>query len=171
MTDLGPIVEKLTAARAQLLAVAETVSAGLWQKQPAPGRWSAAEVIAHLTMVETAVLKGARKLLQTDPVPVPFWRRLHIPPKLSEYRLIKRQSPLPLDPAYLGEKDAMLERFRALRAETLAFLESNRGRDLTRWRWPHPFFGSLNASTWFKMISYHERRHTKQLREIVKALR
>ncbi len=171
MTDIQPITEKLGRARAALLAVAESVPSEFWRKPPGPERWSAAEVIAHLTMVETAILEGARKMMAHEPRPVPFWRRLHIPPKVSEYRLIKRQTPLPLDPAYVGEKDAMLERFRALRGETLAFLQANQALDFARWRRTHPFFGSLNAASWFRMISHHEVRHTKQLREIVRALR
>ncbi|MGH9861802.1 MAG: DinB family protein [Candidatus Acidiferrales bacterium] len=170
MTDVRPITEKLDRARAALLAVAENVPPEFWQKRPGPERWSAAEVIAHLTMVESAILEGAKKMMAHGPRPVPFWRRLHIPPKVSEYRLVKRQTPLPLDPAYVGEKDAMLARFRALRGETLAFLEANQAVDITRWRRTHPFFGSLNAASWFTMISHHEVRHTKQLREIVRFL-
>lgn len=170
MTDIRSIVGRLGSARAALLAVGEAVPPELWQKRPGADRWSAAEVIAHLSMVETAVLKGAKKLFQSDPQPVPFWRRLHLPPKLSEYRWLRARTPIPLDPSLVGEKATMLEQFRALRAETLAFLEAQRGRDLRRWRWPHPFFGSLNGESWFKMIAHHEIRHTKQLREIVKSL-
>lgn len=171
MTNIGELTERLVRARAGLLAVAEAIPPELWQKRPGPDRWSAAEVIAHLTMVETAVLKGARKLFQSEPQPVAFWRRLHISPKVSEYRFLRARTPIPLDPSLVADKDSMLEQFRALRAETLAFLETQRGRDLRRWRWPHPFFGSLNGESWFRMIAHHEIRHTKQLREIVQGLK
>jgi hypothetical protein len=148
----------------------ERVPAALWQKRPAADRWSVAEVIGHLIMVETAIQQGFAKMLASEPQRVPFWRRLHIPPKLSEYRLLRAETPSPLDSSLVGEKDVMLEEFRALRKRTLALLEANRDRDLSRWRWPDPLFGSLNGWTWFTVIAYHEVRHTKQIREIVKAL-
>jgi len=170
MMNLKPVVERLARARARLLSVVDPIPAGLWNRRPEPDCWSAAEVIAHLTMVESAVLKGARKLFATEPKPVPFWRRLHIPPVVNLSRVIRVKTPLPLDPALLAAKEPMLECFSALRAETLAFLEANGDRDLRRWRWPHPFFGSLNGVGWFKMIAYHEARHTKQLREIARVV-
>ena len=170
MADLSLVVERLGRARARLLAVADQIPVEVWNQRPEPEHWSAAEVVAHLTMVEAAVVKGMQKLLTTEPQPMSFWRRIHIPPIVNLSRLVKVKTPLPLDPALLAAKDQMLERFAALRSETLGLLEANRDRDLRRWRFPHPFFGSLNGVTWFKMIAYHEARHTKQLREIGRAV-
>ena len=170
MADLRPLVQRLERARANLLAVTEQIPSGQWNQRPAPDCWSAAEVIAHLSMVESAVLKGMQKLLATEPRPVPFWKRVHIPPIANLVRLVKVKTPIPLDPALLAEKEQMLERFAALRGQMLALLEANRDRDLRRWRFPHPFFGSLNGVGWFKMLAYHEARHTKQLREVARAV-
>ena len=164
------IVAKLNRSRAGLLAVVERVPAERWQKQPGNGAWSAAEVVAHLTMVETAVVSGATKWVQTEPKPVPFWKRLHVPLALEVLQLFKFKSPIPLDTRLVGEKDAMLERYRIVREQTMAFVEANRERDLRRWRRPHPILGSFNGNTWLKFIGYHELRHTKQIREIVKSL-
>ena len=63
----------------------------------------------------------------------------------------------------------MLVGLAELRRGTLALLEEHRGRELSAYRWKHPFFGSLNYYSWFKMIAHHEARHTKQLREIAKS--
>lgn len=164
------LVEKLNRVRADLLAVAESVPAEKWQKRPAHGGWSVAEVIAHLTMVETAITEGASKLVTREPKPVALWKRLHWPVKLAQWRFPKARTPVPLDPRLVGEKEAMLERFHAGRERTLGFLASNCDRDLGRWRWPHPFFGNLNGYTWFKLMYLHEIRHTKQMRAIVNSL-
>ncbi|MBI2957006.1 MAG: DinB family protein [Acidobacteria bacterium] len=170
MGDTQPIVQKLNQARAALLAVAESVPAECWQKPPRPEAWSTAEVIAHLTMVEQTIVDGAERAVQKEPKPVPVWKRLHIPPVLAEWRFPKARTPIPLDPALVGEKEAMLARFAAVRQRTLAFLDANRQRDLSRWRHSHPFFGSLNMYSWFKTLYHHETRHTKQLREIANSL-
>lgn len=170
MPDIRPIVDKLHQVRARLLAETERVPAERWRQAPGPEKWSAAEVIAHLTQVEATILDGATKLFVRGPRPLPLWKRLHIPPRLAEWRGVRARTPIPLDPTLLGSKDAMLGRFQAGRQRVLAFLEANGDRDFSRWRWPHPFFGSLNGYQWFRLIYHHEVRHTQQLREIVKSL-
>lgn len=171
MTNVEPIRSKLQQSRSGLLEAAALVSAGQWQQRPGPGRWSAAEVLSHLTTVELRIQEGLGTMLAHEPKPVPFWRRFHIPPKLSEYRLIKVKTPLPLDTSVLAEKEPMLEKYGAIRTRTYEMLEANAKLDLRRWRWPHPFFGSINGRDWFVVIACHEVRHTKQLREIARALR
>jgi hypothetical protein len=170
MADHRVLVERLRDARAKLLAVTDQIPSERWNQRPEPNRWSAAEVVAHLTMVESAVLKGMHKLLATEPRRVPPWKRIHIPPIANLVRMVKVETPIPLDPSLLAGKELMLERFAALRGETLSLLEANRERDLRRWHFPHPFFGSLNGVGWIKMLAYHEARHTKQLREIARGV-
>ena len=170
MADINAIVERLKLTRTDLLAVVESIPPERWRKQPATGGWSAAEVIAHLTMVEQAILDGAERGLQKGPKPVPFLKRIHIPPILAEWRFPKVRTPIPLDPTLLDHKQPMLDRFASQRRRTLDFIETNRSRDLSRWRHTHPFFGSLNLYTWFKTIYHHEIRHTKQLREIARSV-
>lgn len=170
MPEIQPVIEQLNRVRAALLAVADSIPAEQWKRQPPAGGWSTAEVIAHLTMVEEAILQGARKVVAAEPRPTPLWKRLHIPAPLVKYRLLKARTPLPLDPAFVGEKEPMLERIRASRLQTLTFLDENRQRDLRRWRFPHPLLGSLNVHTWFKLLGYHEARHTGQMREIARSL-
>ncbi|MGH9787855.1 MAG: DinB family protein [Candidatus Acidiferrales bacterium] len=170
MADLNAILERLNRTRVELLSVVEPIPPDRWRQQPPAGGWSAAEVIAHLTMVEQAILAGAELGLAKEPRPVPLWKRIHIPPVIAEWRFPKARTPIPLDPALLDTKQAMLDRFAAQRRRTLAFIETNRSRDLSRWRHTHPFFGSLNLYTWFKTIYHHEIRHTKQLREIARSV-
>lgn len=169
MTHIRPIVEKLNQTRAALLEVTTCVPGERWRERPAPEKWSAAEVIAHLTQVEATILDGATKVFAREPRPVPLWKRLHISPRFAEWRGLRARTPIPLDPTLLAAKDVMLGRFQGGRERLLAFLESHRDRDLSRWRWPHPFFGSLNGYQWFRLIYHHEIRHTQQLREIVKS--
>jgi hypothetical protein len=167
MPDIAPILDRLNRVRQRLELVASSVPADLWRKPPRPGAWSAAEVIAHLTMVEAAITDSAAKLVRGAPPRVPLWKRLHAPVSLAEWRVIRRKTPIPLDPSLVADKEAMLARLAEQRRRTLALLEEHRGRDLSAYRRKHPFLGSLNYYSWFKMIAHHETRHTEQLREIV----
>lgn len=134
--------------------------------KPRVKKWSAAEVVAHVVMVERAVLGGADRITQKKALPVPLLKRVHLPLWLVEARLIRVKSPIPLDPTLLGTKEDMLGELRTARERTLAFLEETKSRDLSAYYWRHAFIGMLNVYEWFETIAAHQQRHAKQMREI-----
>ena len=170
MPNLDPILQKLDASRRELLRAADRVPAGHWQTPPCEGRWCAGAVIGHLTMVERYVLSSADRLSQQEPKRWPFYRRFHLPFAVIERRLLKRKAPQRVEPGVLAGKEAMLAEFREVRERTLAFLDETKARDLSGYRWPHPFIGTLNVYEWLRFLGSHEVRHTKQMREIVDRL-
>ncbi len=167
MGDVSSILGQLKRARTKLEAAAHAVPAERWRQPPRSAAWSAAEVIAHLTMVERAITDGAGKVLSKEPRHVPLWKRLHAPPWLAAWRVFRARTPIPVDPKLLAERGEMLSRLGEQRQHTISMLEQTRECDLRAYRWPHPFFGSLSFYQWFKILAYHEARHTKQIREIV----
>ena len=169
MKRVEAILEHLGKTRAGLLTAAGTVPGDRWREPPASGAWSAGEVIAHLTMVEESVINRARKTVQGKPEPLPAWKRVHLPVRFTMYRRPRVKTPIPLDPTRVTAKGEAIGRLAGARDRTLAFIGEIRDRDLSRYRFPHPFLGSLNVYDWLRMIGYHEARHTKQICEIVKA--
>jgi hypothetical protein len=167
MKDVTSIIEHLKTSRGKLLGTAEEISAQRWRESPGEGRLSASEVIAHLSMVEEKVISTAKGMLQKEPQIVPLLRRLHFPIALTAWRGARRKTPIPLDPNMVAEKAATLDRLSATRRTTLELIESTDGRDLSAYRFPHPFLGSLNIYDWLRMLGFHELRHEKQIREIV----
>jgi hypothetical protein len=161
-----PIVEKLERAQESLLRAAGTIPADCWRIAPREGAWSAAEVIAHLMIVERGVLLAAGRILQKQAQQIPLRKRFRLPLMLVEWRLIRRKSPVPMEPRLLREKEAMLAEWKEVRGRTLALMEETRDRDLSAYRWRHPFLGSLNAYDWFSFLGSHQIRHEKQMREI-----
>jgi hypothetical protein len=163
---LEPTLEKLARAQRLLLRSADSIPAEHWKTPPKRGTWCAAEVVAHIIMVERSVIGRADRVLQHMPKEFPFFRRFHLPLALVERRIIRQKTPIPLDPGLVQEKETMLAELREVRERTLAFLEETRGRDLSKYRWPHPFLGSFDMYEWFQFVASHEIRHEKQLREI-----
>ena len=163
---LEPITNNLARAQAGLLRAADAVSAEQWKTRPGDRAWSAGELVGHLIMVERSIIGSADRVVQKPPNAIPFLKRFHLPMALVEARLIRRKSPIPLDPQLVREKEEMLAELREVRGRSLAFLEETKTRDLSAYRWRHAFLGSLNAYDWFQMIASHEIRHTKQMREI-----
>jgi len=169
MRDVAAIVELLNRAHADLLEACAQLSAARWKRPPGKGRWSAGEVLAHLTMVENAVWTGVREELARKPGRYPLWKRVHVPVALTTWRGIKRKTPVPLDFSLVRERDEALEEYSTARARTLKLLAQHSSRDLAPFRRTHPFLGSLNLYDWMRVLAYHEIRHTKQIREIGKS--
>jgi DinB superfamily len=164
--SLSPIVEKLAEAQTTFFRAADAIPCEQWRAKPGAAEWSAAEVAAHLVMVERAIVGGADRATQKAPKQIALLKRLHLPIWLVESRVIRRKSPLPLDPTLLGAKEEMLGELRAARERSLAFLVETEKRDLSAYRWKHAFLGMLNVYEWFEMIAAHQIRHAKQVREI-----
>jgi DinB superfamily len=167
--DLAATREKLAEAQRTFFRAADSVSFGQWNTKPGAEEWSTAEIVAHLVMVERAIIGAADRITQKKPSKVPFFKRFHRPLWLVETRVIRRKTPIPLDPALLGDMETMLAELRDARERTLSFLEETESRDLREYCWPHLFLGMLNVE-WFDMIAAHQVRHAKQVKEIVQRL-
>ncbi len=171
MPSVATIIENLAGARSELLRAADAVREDQWKTRPSEGRWSAGELIGHLSAIESAILSRTDKLLQEPPKVVPFFKRFHVPMIIVEARVIRRKAPMPPDAQMIHGKEEMLAELRGVRERTLAFIEETSGRDLSKYSMAHPFLGTLNAYGWLQFIASHEIRHTKQMREITGTLR
>jgi len=170
VSRVDPIVAKLRASQRELLSAADAVSSEQWQTAPEKGRWCAGQLVSHLMLVERGVLGSADRISQKEPKPWPFYMRFHIPLRIVESRILRRKSPQAVLPAEVAGKEDMLAELREVRERTLAFLDETKNRDLSLYRWPHPFLGTLNAYEWLAFVASHEIRHTKQMREIAAGL-
>jgi uncharacterized damage-inducible protein DinB len=168
--DLESIVVCMAKSRRGLLSAADAVSGEEWRTKPGEGRWSAAELVAHLVMVERAVVGKADRVAQKPPKRISLLKKIHLPMALVESRWIRRKAPRPVEPKMLRDKEVMLAELRTVRERSLAFLEETKSRDLSEYCWAHPALGTLNAYEWMQFIAAHEIRHTKQMREIAATL-
>ncbi len=170
MASLATIIENLARAQRDLLRAADAIPSDEWKTRPAEGRWSAGELIGHLSAVERVILNRTDKLLQKPPKPVPFFKRFHVPMMIVEARVIRRKASTALEPQTVREKEEMLAELLGVRERTLVFIEETKSRDLSKYNMGHPFLGTLNAYEWLQFIASHEIRHMKQMREIAGAL-
>jgi hypothetical protein len=174
--DYPTIEARLHRTRATLNGELAAVGEDFWSRTPRSGGWSVAEVVVHLIQVETAVHKAGVKRLADGPRPLargllpravwpPIWLIPFRPPAF------RRQSPIPMDSVLVAGKAESLARLAARRAETLEFLRATTGagHNLDSYHWKHPSFGELTFAQWCRVLWYHETRHTKQIREIVRS--
>lgn len=167
MKNLAPIFDFLKTSRAQFIAAADEIPDQNWLQSPAPNVWSPAEVVAHVGMVEETIIHRCQKVLGSEPRAIAPWRKIHPPLALATWRRKKVASPIPLDPSRVCSREKAYTALDATRAASLSFMKSLGDRDLRRYRFPHPIFGSLGVYEWYRFIGYHELRHRKQIRELV----
>ena len=171
MSRIESILRKLESSRRQLLSAADAVSAEQWQMPPSQGRWCAAQLVAHLGLVERFILHNADQVTQGHPKARRFLERLHVPFVIVEKRWFRRKSPARVTPGDVAAgKEEMLADLREARECTLAFMDETKARDLSGYCWLHPFLGHLSVYDWLRFIASHEIRHTKQMREIAASL-
>jgi uncharacterized damage-inducible protein DinB len=168
---LEPLLEKLAQAQTEFLRVADSVRPEDWKTRPSEGRWSAAELVQHVVVIEKSVIQKADRVSQKTPMRVPLLKRFHLPVAFGEARLIRMKSPIPINNAALGSKEDMLAELREARERSLAFLDETKHRELGVYLWRHPALGMLNTYKWIEFLAAHENRHTKQMREIASGLR
>ena len=170
------VLNYLDSQRNELRDAVDLVPTELREKQPAPARWSVAQVLDHLTMIERRVALGVKKwiadartaglgketetasVLNTVPVSLitDRSRRLNAPEE------VRPQTDVDAKTAW-----AALEQARGkLRA---AFLMGD-GLALGEIVQTHPVLGPINVYQWMLFVAGHEARHTAQVREIAKEL-
>src|ERR1035437_2886335 len=108
MTNLGPLMERLRRTRERFEATARRVPVQHWRTPPNAAAWSAAEIVAHVTMVETLMTGAAAKITRKPPVIIPLLKRFHIPVALVAWRGKRVETPIPLDTLLIDDREVML---------------------------------------------------------------
>ena len=170
-SPLAAVRDSLRADRATLRAAVDRVPPERRRERAAPGRWSVAEVLEHLAIVEQRVLAMLPPLLAAAPPraadaapPAPFPRDV----LRDRTRLIT--APDPIQPRGALDADAAWDALERSRAALLALLDTVEGRDLTAISRQHPVLGTLDGYQWLASLGGHEERHAMQIHEIADTL-
>jgi hypothetical protein len=160
---------------AGLRAAVDAVPVDRRGERPGPDRWSVAEVIEHLVMVERAVMKACSKQVAAArerglPAETETTSILHL---LPPARVANRERQL-IAPEMLRPKggDAVtawadLELTRQAFRE---FVTTCDGLALGEVSFAHPSLGTLNLYQWLFFAAGHHARHAAQIREIAQQL-
>jgi len=157
----------LAETRNGVVEATKGLSEAQWKFKPGPGRWSIAEIVEHLALVENLLLENVRPQLASsttiardrDPKQMDATILAKMPDRSTKY-----QAPPPIVPTGRWAPQAALDRFLASRQQTVAFLKSDadlRGPVVT-----HPAFGAMDGYEWILAIAAHSERHTKQILEV-----
>ncbi|HXI42064.1 MAG TPA: DinB family protein [Bryobacteraceae bacterium] len=79
-----------------------------------------------------------------------------------------RTAPM-LEPEAGLPREKLLGQLKSLRAATLALVEPLADKDLSRYQWGHPLFGTRDIYSTLQMLADHDQRHLIQIERIKRA--
>ena len=165
-SSIATLRTALNADRRALRAAVDRVPESLRTVKPAPDRWSVADVLEHLSIVERGALMRVRALIQEAPLVDTPAALTPIDRDFIKNRTRRLVAPDRIQPTGTVSVDAALAALEASRDELLAVLNEAEGRDLSKVTQTHPALGPLDGYQWIAIIGGHELRHSLQIEEI-----
>ena len=136
--------------------------------EPAPEKWSIAEVVEHLALAEEFIRSAAAESLKTPATAEQLEAGCAKEEQVLAFildRSQKFQAPEPVQPSgRWSSVEETLAAFRQQRAATVELIAG--GADLRAHCAEHPAFGPLDAYGWLFFLSGHTERHTLQIEEV-----
>ena len=171
-------LEQLERATERLLASAEALGADSG-KAPAPGHWSAAQVVHHLLFIESNIIQYVqKKVLSEEVLPkVGLFTRLRAQVVRLLLRLPGLRYKAPRGVATLTDSGevpalpALRATWEASRRQLERLLNEFPGRQLNRAIFPHPRSGRITIYQVMEFLLDHLLHHQQQLNRITRALR
>jgi DinB superfamily len=161
-------LELLTSTRDRLIQAVSGISEHQWRFKPAIARWSIAEILEHVVLVEEVFHSRVVAALQVGPAATREAGPLDaLVLSTVADRATTHQAPERLVPSGRWSEVESRRRFEETRRQTIAFSRDPAGfRERTV---NHPFLGPLDGYQWVLMVATHGARHTEQIIEVNRA--
>jgi DinB superfamily len=174
-TDIDLALEYFDQTRRRVLEVTTGLSGAQWRFKPAPDRWSIAEILEHMVIVQERVLGPIREQLAQAPAPPPdrdnsLLGRIVLE-KIPD-RSIRVQGPEILNPAGRWSPPEALDRLARNYRRLAEFVKSTpdlRGHILES----APLrivtdgaFTTMDGYQWALTAAAHDQRHVGQMLEV-----
>jgi hypothetical protein len=171
-SHLTEVLALMDASRDAVRAAVESVPAALRARRPAPDRWSVADNLEHLALVETRFAASVREAIDKARAAGAVGENAPRVPLVDAVRTRisdrseRREAPPGASPT--GELDAAAAwaAFEAARNDFRAAVASADGLALGTATADHRRWGPLTVYQWVEVLAGHETRHAAQIREL-----
>ncbi|HEV7746782.1 MAG TPA: DinB family protein [Pyrinomonadaceae bacterium] len=163
------VLKRLDSIHQKLLSTVAPLEPNVYSQRPAEGEWSVAEIVHHLCLVEGRVTHELEVAIGREPRRVGFLRRF-IPTSIVSLRLLRVKSPKAMTPLDAPALDVALENFNQARNNLKALCAKHSTERLRNVVFKHPFLGEIDGVATVSFVGYHEQRHYKQIREVLRKL-
>lgn len=163
-------LKRLDAVHQKLVNIISTLEPNIYTQRPAEGEWSVAEIVHHVWLVEGRVTKELETGISSQPRRVSFLRRF-IPTSIVSQRLIRVKAPKAVNPLDPPAREVALENFDRTRLNLKALCAAHGEERFRNLVFKHPFLGEIDGVAAISFMGYHEKRHYKQIREVLQQLK
>jgi hypothetical protein len=168
------VVAHLERTRDAFVAATRGLTASQYGFTPEPGRWSIADIVEHVALVELRTLDLLDAKLPQAPPPsdgkvtgaARFARLDTVIPTREQRRLTAPDALVPK--GTWPDVEASMAAFLAARARSLAAAAAVDDETLAHVV-PHRLLGEFDAEEWLYFTAVHLTRHTAQIEEIKRA--
>ncbi len=166
---MNKTLRRLDSIHSQLVHTITPIEDPLFSRRPADNEWSVAEIVHHLCLVEERVIKELETELASPPRQIGFLRKL-IPTSIVASRLLRVKAPKSVNPLNTPAREEVIANYDAARNRLKALCSTHGQSRLKQVIFKHPFLGEIDGTATISFIGYHELRHYKQIREVIKKL-
>jgi uncharacterized damage-inducible protein DinB len=163
------LTEELLRSRQLLLEAGAGLSAAQWNWKAGPERWSVAECLDHVAIVEKMLTGRMQRIAAAQPDAEARGRvagREDFVVRGAKSRENKRQAPEMARPtARFGSLEEFDEHFAPLRQANIDFVNTTQA-PLHALVEPHMALGEMSGHQWLWFLSAHCERHAAQAREV-----
>jgi len=166
------VLNYLDVKRQELRAAIDLVPAPSRDTQPDAGRWSVAQVLDHLAMIDRRVAIGISKWIMEardaglGPETATTSVLDTIPAERITDRSRKVEAPQEIRPRTDVDAETAWTELEQARAKLRAAFLAGDGLALEQVVQSHPVLGPINIYQWALFVASHEARHTLQIQEI-----
>jgi hypothetical protein len=148
------LIDRYAEGYAEVARSLEGFPPALLTERPFPDKWTAAEIVHHLSDSESISAIRIRRLIAEDNAVIPGYDEAH-------YARALRYNERDIGPS--------LENFRTARAATVPWLRLLTDADWKKQGW-HTHSGLYTAETWLGIYAVHAHNHAGQIRRLREAL-
>ncbi|MBP2000521.1 putative damage-inducible protein DinB [Paenibacillus shirakamiensis] len=152
-----------TLIRNQIFELVQDLNEDQINQKPAPDKWSIAQVMDHLYLMERTIAHQIGVTIKND---------VDAPTDLKPYKLtLDRTRHVDAPPNLVPSEDRLtMEHLKSELAQSReALIASLAGQDqekLKHLSFLHPVFGMMDLTQWEDFVGIHEERHMEQIREV-----
>ena len=169
MPTMKQVLQRLDSIHQELVRTISPLEPDIYIQRPTSGEWSVAEIVHHLCLVEGRVIKELEGAIARPPKRVALLRRF-IPTSIVSVRLVRVKAPKAMNPLDAPVKDVALKNFDTARNALKTLCATHGTERFRNLVFKHPFLGEIDGVATVSFVGYHEQRHYKQIREVLKKL-
>ena len=162
-------LKRLDDVHQKLLNTVQPLDSKLFTQRPSDNEWSVAEIVQHLYLVEERVIRDLTRAIDAEPGRVSFLKKL-LPTSIVSSRIRKFQAPKAVNPVDVPEKDEVVANYNGARQSLKDLCSAHSAERFKTLVFKHPFLGRIDGAATVDFVGYHEQRHLKQIREVLKKL-